>query len=440
MARIVAGRPAPRSGGAMAVQTRRKRGNDAVPAPPAFAAPSVPMGDCYPYATPHRLLAAAPDPADRQLLRLSWSDGLESVCHCLTLRDRCPCRACRHDESLERTLDQTAYSLDVAARELALLPDGTLRIVWDDDGHLSLYSAGWLRAGGQPERLHTGPRGRPWGRELGPRLQRFDYGEIVADDAALLDWLEAMAEVGLVYVRGAPSRPGVLAELIGRVAFIRETNFGVIFDVQAVAGTISNAYTAIELPLHVDLPTREYQPGYQFLHCLANEAAGGGSVYGDGFHMAERLRAEAPEAFALLSTTAIRHRYHDGGCDYVCDKPLIALDGAGAVGEIRFNTALMTGFDVPETEVRALYAAYRRFVELTRDPANQVEVAMRAGEIACMDNRRVLHGRRAFEPGTGRRHLQGAYLEREEVASRILTLSRRLGGNRVRQRPPEPLD
>ena len=49
---------------------------------------------------------------------------------------------------------------------------------------------------------------------------------------------------------------------------------------------------------------------------------------------------------------------------------------------------------------------------------------MRSGDIACMDNRRVLHGRRAFEPGTGRRHLQGAYVEHEEVVSRIRTLRR----------------
>jgi gamma-butyrobetaine dioxygenase len=39
-------------------------------------------------------------------------------------------------------------------------------------------------------------------------------------------------------------------------------------------------------------------------------------------------------------------------------------------------------------------------------------------------NRHVLHGRHAFEPGSGRRHLQGAYVEYEEVVSRIRTLRR----------------
>jgi gamma-butyrobetaine dioxygenase len=34
-------------------------------------------------------------------------------------------------------------------------------------------------------------------------------------------------------------------------------------------------------------PNQELPPGYQFLHCIANEAAGGGSVFADGVAMAE---------------------------------------------------------------------------------------------------------------------------------------------------------
>ncbi|MDP6705722.1 MAG: TauD/TfdA family dioxygenase [Alphaproteobacteria bacterium] len=392
----------------------------------AFDAPSVPMADCCPYETPHRLLSATPAPDDPQVMILRWSDGLEQTVHSLTLREHCPCRSCRHHESLERTFDQLSYPLDIAPRAVAITGRGDLRTEWPDDGHVSRFAAGWLRAGGRPEAMTPDRSKELWGRELDDKLRRFGHDEIMMDDGALLDWLETLAAVGLVYVADAPTVPGTLGRLIERVGFLRETNFGTIFDVEAMVGTVSNAYTSVELPLHVDLPTREYQPGYQFLHCLANDALGGGSVYGDGFQMAERLRAEAPDAFAILSTTPAQHRYQDEGCDYAFQKPLIVLDGAGAVAEVRLNTSLITGFDAPVRETRAVYAAYRQLVALTRDPANQVEVMMRAGEIACMDNRRVLHGRRAFEPGTGRRLLQGAYLEREEVESRTRTLRRRL--------------
>ena len=42
------------------------------------------------------------------------------------------------------------------------------------------------------------------------------------------------------------------------------------------------------------------------------------------------------------------------------------------------------------------------------------------------DNRRILHARTAFDPGTGYRRLQGCYLDRDELHSRIRILDRRL--------------
>ena len=47
-----------------------------------------------------------------------------------------------------------------------------------------------------------------------------------------------------------------------------------------------------------------------------------------------------------------------------------------------------------------------------------------AGEMACFDNRRLLHGRTAFDSATGRRWLRGCYSEREELESRLRMLAR----------------
>ena len=40
------------------------------------------------------------------------------------------------------------------------------------------------------------------------------------------------------------------------------------------------------------------------------------------------------------------------------------------------------------------------------------------------DNRRVLHARNAFDLKAGRRHLQGCYIDRDELLSRIRVLER----------------
>ena len=38
------------------------------------------------------------------------------------------------------------------------------------------------------------------------------------------------------------------------------------------------------------------------------------------------------------------------------------------------------------------------------------------------DNHRVLHGRTAFDADSGRRHLQGCYVDRDELRSRLRVL------------------
>jgi gamma-butyrobetaine dioxygenase len=42
-----------------------------------------------------------------------------------------------------------------------------------------------------------------------------------------------------------------------------------------------------------------------------------------------------------------------------------------------------------------------------------------------MQNDRALHGRTAFDPNLGRRHLQGCYIDRDGIESRRRVLKRR---------------
>ena len=96
----------------------------------------------------------------------------------------------------------------------------------------------------------------------------------MAEERALHAWLVALRDVGLTLLRGVPRAPGEVERIARRISVPRDSNFGVIFDVITTPDANSNAYTTIELPGHVDLPTREYQPGFQFFHCLENQAAG----------------------------------------------------------------------------------------------------------------------------------------------------------------------
>ena len=54
------------------------------------------------------------------------------------------------------------------------------------------------------------------------------------------------------------------------------------------------------------------------------------------------------------------------------------------------------------------------------------------GDMLCFNNRRTLHGRERFTvTATSSRHLEGSYLERDEVNSKIRVLKEKLGSNDI---------
>ena len=113
---------------------------------------------------------------------------------------------------------------------------------------------------------------------------------------------------GVCVLEKAPSEEGFLNKLAARIGPVRDSNFGALWDVVAdvsLAGdakTNTTANTGLRLGPHTDLPTREIPPGYQFLHCLINEADGGESTLTDGAALVQELKIHHPADYELLST------------------------------------------------------------------------------------------------------------------------------------------
>ncbi|BBP67501.1 gamma-butyrobetaine hydroxylase [Pseudomonas sp. Cab53] len=362
--------------------------------------------------------------ADQVLI--TWADGRVSPFHHQWLRDNCPCPQCVYSVTREQVLEIVDVPEDLTPDTTWLDDEGCLCVGWQD-GHQSRFDPGWLRAHAydepsRAERLASKPQRRLWQHDL--PLPVFDYQAVMEDADALLQWLLAVRDIGLTQVRGVPTEPGSLQRLAQRISFIRESNFGVLFNVQSKADADSNAYTAFNLPLHSDLPTRELQPGLQFLHCLVNDAQGGESIFVDGFAVAEALRQEAPDDFEALCRIPVEFRNKDRHSDYRCLAPIIALDALGHVAEIRMANFLRGPFDTSAEQMPGLYRAYRRLIALTREPRLRLVRRLEPGQLWCFDNRRTLHARNAFDPATGARHFQGCYVDRDELLSRIRVLQR----------------
>ncbi len=364
---------------------------------------------------------------EQRMLRVTWPDGTQANFPFIWLRDNCP--SALHPETQERMQDLLAIPADISAHDVGV-EDDCVTVAWEGDGHRSRFSLDWLaqHAPGRPVADPAEVAAKIWRGDIARQdLPKGDAASLLADDGALARWLAETRAWGLSLVDGLADDPQAGMAVARRIGFLRETNFGTVFEVKSKPNPNNLAYTAVALPLHTDLPNQELPPGYQFLHCLANEAVGGGSVFADGYAIAEDLRRKAPDVFDLLSTTPIPFRFHDGDVDIRRRREVITLDDGGAVTEICWNAHLADVFDMPAESLAEYYRAYRAFMAATRDPAYTVKFALRPGEMVVFDNRRVLHGRAAFDPTTGYRHLQGFYVDRGEFDSRLRVLARTRG-------------
>ncbi|MBB3331492.1 gamma-butyrobetaine dioxygenase [Halomonas campaniensis] len=357
--------------------------------------------------------------ADEAAIVLAWEDGARTRLPFIWLRDHCPCRECRHPQTRER--------LHVPLDEVTTPPEtrleaGHLWLRWED-GHESRFAAGWLH-----QRRPEAPQASP---VPAPRAWREGFTPVCVSHADFLSpegestWLEALLRDGLALIEQGPLVDEEVSRLAERIGPQRATNFGARFDVRSKPNPNNAAYTAIGLALHIDLPNWRQPPDIQLLYCLQNEAEGGESLFADGIQVAEALREADPEAFRLLSEEAIDFRFQDETHDIAVRAPVIGCDNQGRVVELRFNNWIRDTLRLPAERMAAWYRAYRHFWQLLHSPRFQLDFSLAPGEMVAFDNRRVLHGRRAFDPNTGARHLQGTYLDRDLLESRLRVLARR---------------
>jgi len=364
--------------------------------------------------------------AEARSVSLHWEDGQRNRFHYVWLRDNCRCDQCRHWQVGDRLLDSTQVPLDIRPQRVELKAPSLLEIAWPPDGHVSQFDVGWLLAHrpGQAVTVGQGLRRTTWDGAFADRIPELTHERVTSNDSELLGWLRVLHEYGVSLIRHVPCRLGEVGRVAETIGCIRSSHYGTIFDVESKPKPNALAYTAHGLLPHTDLPYRELQPRLQLLHCLLFEAQGGDSQLVDGFHAAERLREAHSASFDLLASTAVTFRQLEEGADLSIEAPMIGLDDDGRVDEIRFSNAKLQPFDVPEDQVISLYQAYFQFAELLRDPAHIIRLRLEPGDLLVFDNSRVLHGRTAYDPQSGARHLQGCYVDSDDLLSRIRVLER----------------
>jgi alpha-ketoglutarate-dependent taurine dioxygenase len=232
---------------------------------------------------------------------------------------------------------------------------------------------------------------------------------------------------GFFLLRDVPCRPGTVLTVAGSMGYVRETNYGRLFDVRVEATPANLAFTGLPIAPHTDNPYRDPVPTVQLLHCLASAVEGGDSGLVDGFQAAALLRAADPAAFGILTRTPVTFTYADATAELRATRPMITTDPRGRIREVRFNNRslqpLRLGREGSPDETVAFYAAYRAFAETIIRPDLMLTFRLAPGDCVVFDNTRILHARTGFA-ATGRRHLQGCYTDLDGVASTLAVLRR----------------
>nr|OQO26894.1 hypothetical protein B0A51_08347 [Rachicladosporium sp. CCFEE 5018] len=407
------------------------------------------------------------------------------------LRDLCKCQKCR-DSSTRQKLQLTAnIELDASAASVDVNGDA-VSIVWNVNGknaglhvtELSIKELAHLAGLGDDGPMPNLPSRRPWlDDDFRSEAQDITFDAYMQDDSILLKALRQLQTHGLVFLTKVPDSSDSVSQIAERIGPLKNTFYGMTWDVRSVQGAKNVAYTSQDLGFHMDLLYMKQPPHLQFLHCIRSSAQGGASLFSDTYRAVQDMYINKPAFFQTLTEIHVPYHYDHADAEptghyYHHAHPVISLE------PLRFVDPHETSLSVTFPDVRRLgNAAGRPDYAWTREhftahlPAYITSVAwsppfqapfattafshvhpdtvqaleqgfgswrraarsfdavlhqqkgihermMKPGECVLFDNTRIVHARKAFIPGDegSERWLRGAYVDRDPYESRLKVL------------------
>ncbi len=359
----------------------------------------------------HNILNVDVQNADR-IMTIVWEDGHRRSFHSIWLRDNCRCSYCRHPNG-QKLASINELPADIRVISVVCENDG-LHLQFSPDNHSAQFDSAWLRNFSESNTL---PQKTLWDVEWFSMAEiSRDYAHIRTGGAALAEWLELVVRYGVAVLHDVPAEKEMVCNIVEWFGYVRETNYGRLFEVKSIADPNNLAYTNMPLSVHTDNPYRDPPPGLQLFHCLQNTIGGGDSIVVDGFMAAKILAEENGRHYDKLARHAVPFRFCDSVADLRSRLPVLDIAPDGVMRAVNFNSRAIQAFDIPFDEQPEYYAAYRHFFEILQRPKLNLRFKMEVGDLSIVDNRRILHGRVGFESGGGR-HLQGCYADSDALLS-----------------------
>jgi alpha-ketoglutarate-dependent taurine dioxygenase len=310
----------------------------------------------------------------------------------------------------------------------------TLRVCWSDtlpercslerdQAHVVEFDGEWLRQQSYDDVTLESEQGerRAMNDSVMSKVPHVSYDSVMKSEEGLFSWLSNLNQYGICVIDDAPKQTGVINAIGNLIGPLSHTIYGDTFQVKADPKPINVAYTDLALPPHMDLAYFESPPGLQMLHCIQFDEAikGGESTFIDCHAVAEEFQLRNPESFQnLVRIPATFQKDHVDRANPVkmfYQRPHIQTNHYGQVVSVYWAPPFEGPLRVSSKDVDAYYSAYAAFEDLLLSDEMWAKYGcnfrMNEGQVVVFNNRRLLHGRKAFTSQDGVRHLEGCYLD-----------------------------
>ena len=340
--------------------------------------------------------------------------------HHIWLRDNCLCPKCHHPTSFQKMHDLS--KLYSAPEPLSVVQeDENLIITWKEKEpcNQSIFPISWLmdyaydnEAG--CDNLHQKLELRKnkeilWDRawieaNLPPKYE--------SGDDNFDSWIEQIFTLGFAILKIENVRE--VRNLMSQIGPIHKMEDGVeVYTVESKPDPTDLSRTGHRLDPHNDYESFMSSPHLlQFIYCVENETTGGESLLVDGFKVAHDFRLAHPDYFNLLVETEPQFQqiYTDSQYYYRRSCPIIKLNTQKQVTSVNVATSHAYNWNLPFDKMERYYEAYLAFFSFVNHPDYKYYFRLEAGDCMVMQNFRILHGRKAFDPNSGVRELNVSYV------------------------------
>ena len=322
----------------------------------------------------------------------------------------------------------------IAARDALTTDDGDLQVEWSD-GSRSQHDATWLRAHEYGNDAASNRRRQVflWDTETARQHNHFDYSSIEDDAATRVEMFEQLLDHGVALLQNTPTSPNSVIDIAGWFGHVPANLYADDSSHPQVANVRVDPRVTVATNMchflgpHTDTCWRQTLCGLLLLHCLEAHPGGGRSIVVDGFAVAERLRETDSDAFDFLARVPLEFGAQvDNGDDWRVQGRVLSVAADGVLEGVRYNGNSIGQLELPAEQVEAGYHALQAFESILYDRSLWWQPQLQPGDLLVLDNHRVLHGREAFDPKLGERHLQSCSVDRDDFHNRYRRLAKQL--------------